>query len=149
MLNFIRQTLISRGQRSSETVSDNGERTRIAAGVILLEAAYADHVCTDEELDHVIETLRAEFNISKQHAGDLLDLAHRKRSQAVDLFEFTNHINNEFNKEEKRAVLEAVWRIILLDGDLEKHEDHFARKLTHLLRLGHKDMIDAKLKART
>jgi uncharacterized tellurite resistance protein B-like protein len=148
MLNFIRQTLISRGQGSSETGNDNGERTRIAAGVILLEAAYADHVCTDEELDHVIETLRSEFNIAKEHAEDLLDLAHRKRSQAVDLFEFTNHINNEFNKEEKRAVLEAVWRIILIDGDLEKHEDHFARKLTHLLRLGHKDMIDAKLKAR-
>lgn len=149
MLNFIRQTLISRDQEPSDNSTDREERTRIAAGVILLEAAHADHECTDEELDHVIGTLRSDFNLSKKHAEDLLELAHREHSQAVDLFEFTNHINNEFSKEEKIAVLEAVWRIIHSDGQLEKHEDYFARKLTHLLRLSHKEMIDAKLKART
>jgi uncharacterized tellurite resistance protein B-like protein len=148
MLNFIRQTLISRGQEVSESGPGKEDRTRIAASVILLEAAHADHKCTDEELNHVIETLRSDFNLSKRHAEDLLELAHRERSQAVDLFEFTNHINNEFSKDEKKAVLEAVWRIIHIDGQLEKPEDHFARKLTHLLRLTHKDMIDAKLKAR-
>ena len=148
MLNFIRQTLLNRGQEPSENSTDREERTRIAASVILLEAAHADHECTDEELEHVIETLRSDFNLSKRHAEDLLELAHQERNQAVDLFEFTNHINNEFSKDEKRAVLEAVWRIIHIDGQLEKHEDHFARKLTHLLRLGHKDMIDAKLRAR-
>lgn len=149
MLNFIKQTLISRVQEHSATSANRAERTRIAASVILLEAAHADHECTDEELDHIIGTLRSDFNLSKKHAEDLLELAHRERSQAVDLFEFTNHINNEFSKEEKIAVLEAVWRIIHSDGQLEKHEDHFARKLTHLLRLSHKEMIDAKLKART
>jgi uncharacterized tellurite resistance protein B-like protein len=148
MLNFIRQTLISRDQEPSDNSTDREERTRIAAGVILLEAAHADHECTDEELDHVIGTLRSDFNLSKKHAEDLLELAHREHGQAVDLFEFTNHINNEFSKEEKKAVLEAVWRIIHSDGQLEKHEDHFVRKLTHLLRLSHKDMIDTKLKAR-
>lgn len=148
MLKFIKQTLISRVQEPSATAANRAERTRIAASVILLEAAHADHECTDEELDHIIGTLRSDFNLSKKHAEDLLELAHRERSQAVDLFEFTNHINNEFSKEEKIAVLEAAWRIIHSDGQLEKHEDHFARKLTHLLRLSHKDMIDAKIKAR-
>jgi len=148
MLNFIRQTLTGRGREHPDTSPSSEERTRIAASVILLEAAHADNACTDEELDHVIDTLRSDFNLSQKHAEDLLDLAHRERSRAVDLFEFTNHINSEFSKQEKKAVLEAVWRIIHSDGRLEKHEDHFARKLTHLLRLTHKDMIDAKLKAR-
>lgn len=148
MLNFIKQTLIRRGPGPSGGTTDTEERTRIAAGVILLEAAHADHECTEDELTHVIETLRSDFNLSKKLAEELLEVAHRERRQAVDLFEFTNHINNEFSKEEKKAVLETVWRIIHIDGQLEKHEDHFARKLTHLLRLSHKDMIDAKLKAR-
>ena len=147
MFNFIRQTLLSnKGQ--SDNGPDREERTRIAAGVILLEAAHANHECTDDELVHVIETLCADFDLSVKHAEDLLELAHRERVQAVDLFEFTNQINNEFSREEKKAVLEAVWRIIHIDGQLEKHEDHFVRKLTHLLRLSHKEMIDAKLKAR-
>ena len=147
MFNFIRQTLI-KTKGPSDIGPDNDERTRIAASVILLEAAHADHECTDDELDHVVETLCSDFDLSRKHAEDLLELAHRERSQAVDLYEFTNHINNEFSREEKKEVLEAVWRIIYIDGLLEKHEDHFARKLTHLLRLSHKDMIDAKLKAR-
>ena len=147
MFSFLRQTLKNSG-KSSEGSGVNDERTRIAAGVILLEAAHADYECTAEELEHVIATLRADFDLSRKHAEDLLDLARRERDRAVDLFEFTNHINNEFSKAEKKAVLETVWRIIHIDGQLEKHEDHFARKLTSLLRLSHKDMIDAKLKAR-
>ena len=147
MFNFIRQALIN-NKGPSDSGPDNEERTRIAASVILLEAAHADHECTDDELDHVMKTLRSDFDLSRKHAEDLLELAHRERSQAVDLFEFSNHINNEFSREEKTAVLEAVWRIIHIDGQLEKHEDHFVRKLTHLLRLSHKEMIDAKLKAR-
>lgn len=147
MFNFIRQAILN-SKDSSVSSPDSAERTKIAASVILLEAAHADHECTADELDHVIETLRSDFDLSKKHAEDLLELAHCKRSQAADLFEFTNHINNEFSREEKKAVLEAVWRIIHIDGQLEKHEDHFVRKLTHLLRLSHKEMIDAKLKAR-
>jgi len=148
MLNFIRRTLINKGGGFSEEFTSREERTRIAASVILLEAAHADNECTEEELDHVIETLRSDFELSKQHAEDLVELAHHERRNAVDLFEFTSHINAEFSKEEKKAVLQAVWRIIHIDGQLEKHEDHFARKLTHLLRLAPADMIDAKLQAR-
>ena len=147
MFNFIRQAL-SNSKRAPDSGVDKEEQTKIAASVILLEAAHADHECTDDELAHVIETLCSEFDLSEKHAEDLLELAHRERGRAVDLFEFTNHINNEFSREEKHAVLEAAWRIIHIDGQLEKHEDHYARKLTHLLRLSHKEMIDAKMKAR-
>ena len=147
MFNFIRQTLLN-DRGSIESTPDNKERTRIAASVILLEAAYADHECTDDELEHVVDSLSSDFALSRKHVEELLELADSERTQAVDLFEFTNHINNEFSRKEKIAVLEAVWRIIYVDGQLEKHEDHFARKLTHLLRLSHKEMIDAKLKAR-
>ena len=135
MFNFIMQTL-NRNEGNSGNTSSSEERTRIAASVILLEAAHADYECSEEELDHVIRTLRSDFDLSAEHAEDLLELAHRKRSQAVDLFEFTSHINEEFSRREK------------IEGRLEKHEDHFARKLTHLLRLTHREMIDAKLKAR-
>jgi uncharacterized tellurite resistance protein B-like protein len=147
MFNFIRQTLTN-SLGTPENVQDDNERTKIAAGVIFLEAAHADDECTDDELGHAIETLCADFDLSRKHAEELLELAHQERDRAVDLYEFTSHINNEFSRDERRTVLEKVWRIIYIDGQLEKHEDHFIRKLTHLLRLSHKDMIDAKLKAK-
>ena len=147
MFNFIRQALTN-SPGSPEKIQDGNERTTVAAGVIFLEVIHADEVCTDDEMNHAIETLCSDFDLSRKHAEDLLDLAQQERNRAVDLFEFTNHINNEFSRDERRAVLETVWRIIYIDGQLEEHEDYFVRKLTHLLRLTHKDMIDAKLKAK-
>jgi hypothetical protein len=39
-------------------------------------------------------------------------------------------------------------RIIHIDGRLEEREDYFAHKVANLLRLTHKQLIDAKLSAR-
>ena len=44
--------------------------------------------------------------------------------------------------------MESVWSILLIDEHLEAHEDHFAHKLANLLRLTHKELIDAKLAVR-
>lgn len=148
MLNFIRKALLQVDKGGTEGCVPEEKRTRVAASVILMEAAHADHECSDAEMAHIIETVQSRFGLSAEEAGELLELAQHERSRAVDLFEFTNHINDIYNKSEKKAVLETVWRIIYMDGQLEKHEDHFARKLTHLLRLSHSDMIEAKLKAR-
>ena len=52
------------------------------------------------------------------------------------------------SRAQKLAILEAVWRVIYVDGKISKYEEHFARKLTNLLWLDHKDFIDAKIKAR-
>ena len=148
MFDLIKKILGNKQGGIAVLEAESPDRTQLAACVVLLEAAYADFECTDEELVHVMQTLQGEFGVSKEYARELLDLAHQERSKAIDLWQFTNRINQEFSKDEKRAVLEGVWRIIYADGELEKHEDHFIRKLTSLLRLSHKDMIDAKLKIR-
>ncbi|MBE9521184.1 MAG: TerB family tellurite resistance protein [Proteobacteria bacterium] len=148
MFDLIKKVLGNKQGRITVSEAESLDRTQLAACVVLLEAAYADFECTDEELDHVMQTLQAEFGVSKEYAQELLDMAHQERSKAIDLWQFTNRINQEFSKDEKRAVLEGVWRIIYADGELEKHEDQFVRKLTNLLRLSHKDMIDAKLRTR-
>jgi len=148
MFDLIKKILGNKQGGVAVSEAESSDRTQLAACVVLLEAAHADYECTGEELDHVVKTLQAEFGVSKDYVQELLDLAHQERSKAVDLWQFTNQINQEFSKEEKKKVLDGVWRIIYADGELEKHEDLFVRKLTNLLRLSHKDMIDAKLKNR-
>ena len=148
MFDLIKKILGNKQGGVTVSEAENLDKTQLAASVVLLEAAYADYQCTEEELDHVVHTLQSEFGVTEEYARELLDLAHQERNQAIDLWQFTNQINQEFSRAEKKAVLEGVWRIIYADGELEKHEDHFVRKLTSLLRLSHKDMIDAKLKIR-
>jgi uncharacterized tellurite resistance protein B-like protein len=148
MFSVIRNIIEGRGGKGKESRADLEQKKHVAAGVLLLEAAHIDDDCTEEEMEHVVATLRDKFALSDEYVADLLRLAHAGREQSVDLWEFTNHINRHFSKVEKLAVMEDVWRIILLDGQLEKHEDHYAHKLANLLRLSHEEMISAKLKAR-
>lgn len=148
MFKLIEKAIGNRLDKAPMTSHDRAERTRIAASVILLEAVYADNDCTESEIAHAVETLKAQFGISQQCAEELLELGRRERSQALDLWQFTNQINGQFSKEDKISIMEAVWRIIHADGKLEKHEDHFAHKLAMLLRLTPSELIDAKLKAK-
>lgn len=148
MLDLIKKVIGSGKGAGPATEADSARRTRIAASVILLEAAQADYECTGEEISHALDTIRATFGLSREYAEELLELARQERAQAVDLWPFTSEINRNFNHGEKIAIMEAVWRIIYADGKLEKHEDHLAHKLAALLRLGHREIIDAKLRVR-
>ncbi len=125
------------------------ENIHLAAGVLLLETAHVDEECTREEMAHVVDTLKAQFKLSHEYAEELINLACAERETALDLWQYTNQMNQYYSMEEKMQLMEAVWRIIFADGRLEAHEDHFAHKLANLLRLTHKQLIDAKLNARS
>lgn len=124
------------------------EDAHVALCVLLLEAAHVDGECSDEEMEHIVATLTKECGIARREIDALIASSQKKRDDSVDLFRFTRYMNNNFSKEEKIAVMEAVWRIILIDAHLEAHEDHFAHKLANLLRLTHKELIDAKIASR-
>ncbi len=140
--NIIKDSKNEKDQENSE------QKKHVAAGVLLLEAAHIDNECSQEEMEHIVATLKEKFALTDNCVDDLLALAHADREKSVDLWEFSRHINQHFTADEKRAVMEDVWRIILVDGKLDKHEDYYAHKLANLLHLSHKEMITAKLNAR-
>lgn len=148
MFDLIKKVLANKRGGITISAQESEVRTRVAACVLLLETAHADDDCTAEELSHVMEVIQNDFAISPKQAEELIAFAYRERDQAVDLWQFTNQINQQFSRQEKLRVMEAVWRVIHADGQLEKHEDYFAHKLATLLRLKHQDMIDAKVSAR-
>lgn len=147
MLHLIKKILDKTAEQQPTNI-DTPEDAQIALCVLLLEAAHIDGECSDAEMEHLIATLTNECGIPRQEIDELIAASHNERDDAVDLFRFTRYMNNHYSKEEKIAVMEAVWRIIHIDAQLDAHEDHFAHKVANLLRLSHKELIDAKIKAR-
>ena len=123
-------------------------RIEIAACVVLVEIAESDSECTEDEIGHVLETMKSTFNLSQEHAEEMIELAREARKKSVDLWQFTNQINQSFDHSEKIKILEAIWRVIHADGRIDKHEDYLVRKLAKLLMLKHKELIDAKIRTR-
>jgi uncharacterized tellurite resistance protein B-like protein len=120
----------------------------IATCALLLEMAHADSEFSQSERDNIISILQNSFNMDKKDASELLNLADLERRESLDLWQFTNLINQRYSKEEKVKVAETLWRVIYTDGKVDQHEEYLMRKLTYLLNLEHQDMIDAKFKAR-
>ena len=133
---------------SAGTTEDDALNAHLALAVLLFEAAYADGECSEEEKENLRQTLITDFGVATEDIDQLLEESAKEREEYVDLFRYTRFINESFNEEKKMKILESVWQVILADGRLEAHEDHFVHKLASLFHLNHKDLIDAKRRAR-
>jgi uncharacterized tellurite resistance protein B-like protein len=122
------------------------ERLRIATCVVLLEVAKSDDEFCSLEQATLSAILQKEFDISPEAVEALVEEAHAKRAQSIDLYEFTSQINEYYSREEKIRIVELTWKIVYADEELNRYEDHFVHKLTRLFRLQHEELIDAKLK---
>lgn len=139
--------------KTNETIpqraeKDESERIQIATCVILLEVAKSDDEFSSIEKTTLTAILKKKFDLSSEAIEELLNIAHKKREESIDIWQFTNLINQNYTKKEKKKIVEAAWKIIYSDEKLDKYEDHFVHKLTKLLQLKHKDLIEAKLKVK-
>jgi uncharacterized tellurite resistance protein B-like protein len=125
---------------------DRRERIQVATSVVLLEVAKSDDEFSRVEKTTVSAILKKRFDLPDEAIQELLQVAQKSREDSVDLWEFTNLINENYSRDERREILEAAWRVIYADDKLDMHEDHFIHKLAKLLRFEHRDLIAAKLK---
>lgn len=120
----------------------------VATCALFLEMSRIDGEFSESEREHILSTFRKDHHLSDEYVTALLEASHEELRGSIDLWQFTNLINQNYSKEEKLRIIENVWRIAYADGRLDKHEDYLVHKLAKLLRLNHKQLIEAKLKAK-
>jgi uncharacterized tellurite resistance protein B-like protein len=108
--------------------------------------ARIDGEFSDTERDHIIQALKKDYELADDYIDGLLEASEEELKGSIDLWRFTNLINQNYTLEEKIQVIEMTWRLAYADGNLDKHEDYLAHKLANLLRLNHKQLIEAKLR---
>ena len=143
MLNRIK-TLLASGP-SAEPEAEH-ERIQVATCVLLLEMAHTDGEFHAMEGALIQDLLQHKFDLSETATAELMEYARQERETSLDLYQFARQINENFTLEEKLEVMDVLWRIIYADGVLDKYEDYLVRQLATLLRLSHRQMIDAKVK---
>ncbi len=117
----------------------------LAFCVLLLETARADDEFSSRERDRITAVLKSRFSLSDEETEELISAANRAREESLDLWGFTHRINETYDREARRRILKEIWRVVYADGTLDAHEDYLVHKLTNLLRLTHRDMIDTKM----
>ena len=131
--------------------SDNAKQTtehdiRVATCALLVEIARIDNEFSDAEMETILTILKDKYGLSQEHADALIAEAERELDKSVDLWQFSNLINENYSAEEKIEIIETLWRIVYVDGRMDEHEHYLMGKLQNLLRLDHNQLITAKLK---
>ncbi|MFQ5651346.1 MAG: TerB family tellurite resistance protein [bacterium] len=118
---------------------------RVATCALMLEMANIDGEFNDQERQQLFAILKKEYGLGKEVAEQIEEAARAELKDSIDLWRFTNLINENYSEEEKLKVIEMVWRIVYADGKLDMHEDYLVHKLATLLKIEHRHLVAAKL----
>ncbi len=147
MLTKIKDFFNNNASLTADNNSDKKEaRIQVAACALLLEMASIDDEFSETEEQGIVAILEKEFGLAEVMAKEVMELAGLELKENVDVWQFTSLINKNYSPDEKIELIELVWKVVYADGHLDKHEDYLVKKLSRMLNLSHKEMIDAKLK---
>ena len=118
----------------------------VAVCALFVEMARIDETFTPLEMKTILSILHEKYGLSQEYARAIVEEAERELEDSVDLWQFSNLINENYSTEEKVEVIETLWRIVYVDGKMDRYEHYLMQKLSNLLRLSHEQLIAAKLK---
>ncbi len=133
-------------RKDSDDVMDEQQLKHLASAALLLEVSRADFDIQDEELASIANSLTKRFNFSKQEADSLIELARTEQDSHVSIHPLVKIINDECSVDEKKLLLEDLWRVAYADDKLDKYEEYQLRKIADLLYIPHSVFIQTKLK---
>lgn len=127
-----------------DSAADSEHVLRLAVAALLLEVGESDYQDHPAERVAVMDAVKNHFGLDQEEADALIDLAETERAEATDYFQFTSLINRTYDLEQKKRVIEILWKVAFADDVLHKYEEHLIRRLAELLHLPHRDFIAAK-----
>ncbi|MEL6342603.1 MAG: TerB family tellurite resistance protein [Myxococcota bacterium] len=143
MLRFLQRFF---GDDGDERRPPDEHDVRVATCALFVEMASIDGEFSAQETAQILDGLKSRYGLPEEHARTLLDQAQREAAQSIDLWTFTNRINEYYSTDEKLQIVEILWNIVFADGRMDDHEHYLMSKLVGLLRLEHGQVFGMKAK---
>lgn len=138
---FLRKLMMSTGHAELQP-----EDARLAIASVLVMAARADGTYENQEAAVIDRVLMTRFKLTADQARGLREEGEKAEAEAIDLYQFTKAIKEAIPNEERVAILEELWRVILSDGMRDPMEDTLMRQMTERLGLSSMDSALARQK---
>jgi uncharacterized tellurite resistance protein B-like protein len=119
----------------------------LAAAVLMLEAAAMDGHIDEDEKAKIAELLTRRFQLSPPAVGTLMREAEDRVRHSVDIYGFTRDLKDRFSAEERVELMEMLWEIAYVDGELHDHEATLMRRLAGLLYVSDRQSGEARKRA--
>lgn len=121
---------------------------QLAVAGILQEMTRVDLNQKPEEIAAAEQALRDLFAVSESEARELMAETGDAARRFTSYFGPVSLIKRWYALPERIRLIEHLWRIAYAEGHLDSHEDHFVRKMAHLLYVPNTDCMLARARAR-
>lgn len=129
MLTLLRNLLVPEPARLAEPDA------RLALAALLVRVARSDGHYGAEEAAHIDAILKARHGLGDTAAAYLRTEAEAVEAEAPDTVRFTRALKAAVPLDDRKALVEALWRVALADGLRDSEEDRMLRLVANLLGL--------------
>jgi len=117
---------------------------RLALTALLVRVARSDNEYSENERSSIQGIITSRYGLDTTARDALLLDAERLESEAPDTVRFTRAIKDAVAYEDRLAVIEALWQVVLADGERGKEEDAMLRLVANLLGITDMDSAQAR-----
>lgn len=117
---------------------------RLALTALLVRVARSDGDYAQAEIERIDRIMMKRHGLSPFEAARLRTDAEGLETEAPDTVRFTRAIKDAVPYEERAAVIEALWTVVLTDGVRDDEEDALVRLVSNLLGINDRDSALAR-----
>ena len=99
----------------------------------MIEAAFTDGKIEESEIKKIKFSLVNVFDEDAEEVDLVLNQAIKNKNNSKSLHYYTSFINKNFDNDKKILLIEALWEIVLSDGEIHDFESNLIRRLAGLL----------------
>ena len=140
--------LINRLTANDPEPMNDGD-ARLALTALLVRIARSDNEYAPAEIAQIDRITEARYGLSESEAENLRKEAEEVEAGAPDTVRFTRAIKEAVPYDSRRGVVEAMWQVVLADGDRADAENALMRLTANLLGVTDRDSALARQKAET
>jgi len=117
---------------------------RLALAALMVRIARSDGDYAESEVARIDRILATRHGLSPFEATALRRQGEALEAEAPDTVRFTRAIKDVVTYEDRTGVIEALWSVVLADGQRDTEEDALLRLLANLLGVSDKDSALAR-----
>lgn len=117
---------------------------QLALGALLVRMAFADRTYKASEVGQIDRILSKTFGLKPLEAAKLRATCETLERHAPGTPEFARILRNEVAYAERKALADAMWKVVLADGDVERSEEDTLRDIERALGLSDEDIAAAR-----
>ena len=126
----------------------SGRSLQVASAILMVAVIRADQASHLDEHRVLGRALARMMGVSPDESLSVVREAEEVLAQAEGLQPVVALLDAQCTLEQKKALVEALWRLAYADAELQGEEEYLVRKLANLLHLSTADLIQTKLQAR-